>query len=103
MRTRRSVLISLPLLALLPFARSSFAAANAAWPDWLTFKRLYLSEDGRVIDRSVPQQITTSEGQSYGLFFALVANDREGFAKILKWTQDNLAGGDLSQRLPAWQ
>ena len=36
------------------------------------------------------------------MFFALVANDRARFDKMLSWTQDNLAGGDLTRRLPAW-
>ncbi len=45
---------------------------------------------------------TTSEGQSYGLFFALVANDHERFDRLLNWTSDNLAGGDPGTRLPAW-
>jgi endoglucanase len=37
------------------------------------------------------------------MFFALVANDRPRFDKILHWTEDNLAGGDLTLRLPAWR
>lgn len=78
-------------------------AAESAWPAWERFKTLYLSADGRVIDASVPQNITTSEGQSYALFFALVANDRETFSKVLAWTQNNLSDGDLSRTLPAWQ
>lgn len=41
-------------------------------------------------------------GQSYGLFFALVANDRPTFDKLLEWTENNLAAGDLSAHLPAW-
>jgi endoglucanase len=82
---------------------SSHAASAPTWPAWQRFKDLYLSPDGRVIDTSVPEQITTSEGQSYALFFAVVANDRDTFAKVLKWTQDNLANGDLSRTLPAWQ
>jgi endoglucanase len=56
-----------------------------------------------VVDASTEQHITTSEGQSYGLFFALIANDREAFANILRWTQNNLAQGDLTRALPAWQ
>ena len=36
------------------------------------------------------------------MFFALVANDRARFDKLLSWTEANLAGGDLTQRLPAW-
>jgi hypothetical protein len=36
------------------------------------------------------------------LFFALAANDRVVFDRLLKWTQDNLASGDLQTHLPAW-
>lgn len=74
-----------------------------AWPAWQRFKLLYLSADGRVVDASTPHQITTSEGQSYALFFALVGNDRTAFDQILRWTQNNLAAGNLEKRLPAWQ
>ena len=55
-----------------------------------------------MIDPSSPNRITTSEGQSYGLFFALVANDRPAFDQLLTWTENNLAAGDLSAHLPAW-
>lgn len=44
----------------------------------------------------------TSEGQAYGLFFALVANDRTRFDGLLHWTEENLAAGDLTGHLPAW-
>ena len=74
-----------------------------AWPAWQRFKLLYVSSDGRVIDASTPQQITTSEGQSYALFFALVGNDRAAFDQILRWTQNNLAAGSLEKHLPAWR
>lgn len=60
-----------------------------------------MSESGRVIDPSDARKITTSEGQSYGLFFALAANDRKAFDLLLAWTRDNLAEGDLTQHLPA--
>lgn len=73
------------------------------WPLWQRFKLSYLSADGRVIDASTPRQITTSEGQSYALFFSLVANDRQAFDALLRWTQNNLAGGSLEKSLPAWQ
>lgn len=91
--------------ALLMLLGGSACAASAAcdWPAWEQYKRDYISEGGRVIDPSTPSQITTSEGQSYGMFFALVANDRATFDKLLQWTEDNLAAGDLSARLPAWQ
>src|SRR5262249_29736908 len=35
-------------------------------------------------------------------FFALVANDRSRFDGLLRWTEKNLASGDLSTHLPAW-
>jgi len=46
--------------------------------------------------------MSTSEGQSYAMFFALVANDRETFERLWRWSVANLAGGDTAQRLPAW-
>ena len=76
-------------------------SADAGWPDWQAFKTAYVSDDGRVIDWTAGAR-TVSEGQAYGLFFALVANDREAFARILRWTERNLADGDLSRKLPAW-
>src|SRR5882672_1119580 len=61
---------------------------------WLAYQARFISSDGRVID---PQKggWTTSEGQSYALFFALVDNDRALFEKLLSWTTSNLGGGDL--------
>ncbi|MDN0123484.1 cellulose synthase complex periplasmic endoglucanase BcsZ [Yersinia aleksiciae] len=87
-----------PLLLLVSFG----ATAACDWPAWQQFKQDYISDAGRVIDPSSPQKITTSEGQSYGLFFALVANDRETFDRLLTWTENNLAAGDLTAHLPAW-
>lgn len=77
--------------------------ACGAWPAWETYKRQFISDDGRVIDPSTPRRHTTSEGQAYALFFALVGNDRPAFDRLLRWTEDNLAAGDLGARLPAWQ
>lgn len=74
-----------------------------SWPEWQHFKRLYLSEDGRVVDAGVQQGITVSEGQAYALTFAVIANDRAAFDRILGWTRDNLAGGNLEVALPAWK
>ena len=71
------------------------------WPIWQSFKQNYIS-NGRVIDNSDSRSITTSEGQSYGLFFALIANDKMAFQSLLNWTEKNLADGDLTGQLPAW-
>ena len=83
-------------------AAKSASPAACAWPAWNTFRSTLLSADGRVIDASTPRQVTVSEGQSYALFFALVANDRASFDKVLTWTENNLAQGDLATHLPAW-
>lgn len=76
--------------------------ASDSWPAWRSFRMKFVSEGGRVIDVGSTRSQTFSEGQAYALFFALVANDRAGFEKILRWTEDNLCGGDLTARLPAW-
>lgn len=72
------------------------------WIGWTFFKEKFIQADGRVIDYSADGQ-STSEGQAYALFFALVAGDRPTFNRLLEWTKTNLAGGDLSARLMAWK
>ncbi len=90
-----------PVLASLPLTACA-REESRGWPGWRALVDTSLSADGRMIDRSEPDQRTTSEGQSYALFFALVDGDRGLFDRILAWTRDNLAEGDLSKRLPAW-
>ena len=79
------------------------AASNntCRWPLWQSFKRHYMQE-GRVIDSSSQRSISTSEGQAYALFFALINNDKKTFSSVLSWTETNLAEGDLTAHLPAW-
>lgn len=100
-RTTRSIMSAFLLGTCLLQAAPSHAQACSNWPAWESFRKRFVNDGGRVIDPSA--SITTSEGQSYGLFFTLVADDRDSFARILKWTEDNLAEGDLTARLPAWQ
>jgi endoglucanase len=80
---------------------ASLGSAACPWPAWETFRNRFMQADGRVIDFSANDH-STSEGQAYGLFFALVANDRKAFDLILNWARTNLAGGDLTARLMAW-
>lgn len=75
--------------------------AQQAWPLWEGYTQHFLDGQGRVIDRSAGDR-TTSEGQAYALFFSLVDNDRPHFDKLLNWTEANLAEGDLTLHLPAW-
>lgn len=90
-----------------PVAASAASASAAvgctpAWPRWGQFKQRFVSADGRVVDVGSADDRTVSEGQAYALFFALVANDRATFDTVLRWTEDNLAAGDLTRQLPAW-
>lgn len=75
--------------------------AEQPWPLWQAYGQRMIAADGRVLDHTAGDR-TTSEAQAYAMFFALVANDRGQFDKLLNWTEANLAGGDLTVRLPAW-
>lgn len=68
---------------------------------WQAYANRYISGDGRVVDPQGGDR-TTSEGQGYALFFALVNNDRGRFDQLLRWTTNNLASGDLGEHLPSW-
>lgn len=92
------------LLALLAGLTWSFPAQSElpAWQNlWTAYAARFIETQGRVVDFQ-RDGATTSEGQAYVLFFQLVANDRAGFARSLRWTQDNLAGGNLDRTPPAW-
>ena len=82
-------------------ALSTLPAVASSWPDWDAFKSECV-ENGRVVDASDERLISTSEGESYALFFALVANDKAAFENILSWTEKNLAAGDMGKNQPAW-
>lgn len=99
-RSGAATVVLMTSLWLMPAANAATGRCTS-WPAWQAFKSS-LMENGRIVDRSSAAAITTSEGQSYGLFFALVANDRDGFDRLLDWTQNNLAQGDLTRHLPAW-
>ncbi|WP_194756409.1 glycosyl hydrolase family 8 [Aliidiomarina indica] len=77
-------------------------------PKELTFQWHYgnfvdhFIDQGRVIDFSDPRSISTSEGQAYGMWFALLADDPTTFSALLEWAEDNLARGQLGDQLPAW-
>ena len=68
MKAFRWCVLAAVMLAVLPLR------AACTWPAWEQFKKDYISEGGRVVDPSDTRKITTSEGQSYALFFALAAN-----------------------------
>jgi endo-1,4-beta-D-glucanase Y len=99
-RSRCRALLAM-LLLLVTVTAGCKPAEVQPWPFWQKYAVRFISPEGRVID-PMRGGITTSEGQSYALFFALINNDRARFDLVLNWTQANLAGGDLSKHLPGW-
>ncbi|QYD71476.1 cellulase [Paraburkholderia edwinii] len=100
-------------LSLAAAPTATAAAAHATQPancdDWTAYRQFvarFVQQDGRVVDYSTAVQQSTSEGQSYAMFFALVANDRATFDRLLGWTRSNLSAGRFDSanvQLPAWQ
>jgi endoglucanase len=91
------------LMSLILVAAAEIDCAGPTWPLlYQSYARAFLDNQIRVIDRDTRDR-TTSEGQAYAMFFALVANDRARFDGLLRWTELNLAAGDLTAQLPAWQ
>lgn len=93
-------LYSLAMAFAIPIALVAQLPAASEWALWNAYSARYCS-GGRIVDHG-RKGVTTSEGQAYALFFALVANDQKRFEEILHWTDVNLAGGKLGIRLPAW-
>lgn len=63
MNVLRSGIVTMLLLAAFSVQAACARPARGSLKD-------YISQEGRVIDPSDARKITTSEGQSYGMFFA---------------------------------
>jgi hypothetical protein len=93
--SRRQVLVcgTVGAVTALQPAREARAATFASFtegdPDWLSFKSRFVTADGRVIDTG-NNGISHSEGQSYGMLFAVAFNDMASFDLIKGWTAKNL-------------
>lgn len=98
-----ALFLLLSMLICAPATAKNIDASCRSFPLWEAFQKKYIQQDGRVIDYQISPGITTSEGQAYALFFALVANDQPQFEKLLQWTQLHLAQGNLMNHLPAWR
>ena len=70
-------------------AGSRVHADDTGLDDWHAFKLRYLAEDGRVIDNG-SGGISHSEGQGWGLLFAVAFDDRQSFDRIHDWTEQTL-------------
>lgn len=80
------------------------SAALSAAPleaTWRGYTHRFIQQDGRVIDHR-DAGVSTSEGQAYALIRAVWIDDRHTFARVLRWTTDNLQHGDPTA-LPAWR
>ncbi len=97
--------LSLALLAGMTFLSDSVSAAACQasdWRAWRQFNQHFVQATGRVVDARTPQLVSTSEGQAYAMFFALVANDPVAFDKLWRWTLQNLFAVPQDSQLPAW-
>ncbi len=68
--------------------------------DWNVFRTRFLAPEGRVVDTG-NRNVSHSEGQGYGLFAAVRADDRQAFQRILAWTLASLKRP--SDNLFAWR
>ena len=67
---------------------------------WAAYKARFVMESGRIVD-TANGGVSHSEGQGYGLLFAVAANDRVAFDRIWGWTRANLMVRD--DQLIAWR
>lgn len=108
--TRRSCMHALcasGVQALLPatlWAAPTQASDSGTRPTaaWKAFSEQFIQPDGRVVSDDGALARTYSEGQAYGLFFALISGEQAAFERILVWTENNLCQGDMARHLPAW-
>jgi endoglucanase len=68
--------------------------------EWLVFRARFVAFDGRVIDTG-NNGISHTEGQGWGLLFAVAFDDLPTFERILAWTNTNLRRPD--DALHAWR
>ena len=57
--------------------------------NWQLFRTRCITADGRVIDAE-NGGVSHSEGQGWGMLFAVAFDDRRTFDRILNWTAGNL-------------
>jgi endoglucanase len=68
---------------------------------WDNYKKKYIQEDGRTIDKN-SDLITTSEGQSYSMLRSVWIDDKPTFDLVWKWTNINLKKRE-KDNLFAWK
>jgi len=83
------------LLTLFQCTKSEYSEFQLSWK---LFKKAFL-DNGRIVDTG-NKKISHSEGQGYGMLFAVSANDQKSFDDIWHWTQQVLQRND---KLFSWQ
>src|ERR1700710_705540 len=80
-RSLTNAVLSAGLLGMLD-GRSAEAQSSA---DWAGFKQRFVTSDGRVVDTG-NNGVSHSEGQSYGMLFAVFNDDQATFDSLKNWT-----------------
>ncbi len=65
------------------------ASDTAVAQEWETFKRRFLRPDGRIVDTN-NGGVSHTEGQGFGMLFAVASADRPTFEQIWTWTDAHL-------------
>jgi endoglucanase len=68
--------------------------------EWEAFRARFIDIDGRVVDTG-NKGVSHTEGQGWGLLFAVAFDDLPSFERILSWTNHNL--GRPNDTLHAWR
>ncbi|WP_148227460.1 glycosyl hydrolase family 8 [Fulvimarina pelagi] len=76
------------------------ASGDLALGAWQFYRSVFMSADGRIIDRE-NGSISHSEGQGYGMLIAAMVGDRASFDKLWDWTERELQIRD--DNLSAWK
>ncbi|MCX7686077.1 MAG: glycosyl hydrolase family 8 [Acetobacteraceae bacterium] len=76
-------------LSLAGLGLPGLAAASALPAAWAAFRARFLAPDGRIVDTG-NEGISHSEGQGFGLLFAVAAGDRPSFDLILGFARGAL-------------
>ncbi len=68
--------------------------------DWNQYRQRFMAPDGRIEDTG-NGHVSHSEGQGWGMLFAVSADDRAAFDRLWRWTDSTLRRQDVA--LFAWR
>ncbi len=91
-RLVRTLLLSLGLSC---FATHVSAVEHVCPGDWSQYRERFMSPEGRIKDTG-NGNVSHSEGQGWGLLFAVSADDRAAFDSLWRWTDATLRRRDIA-------